>query len=71
MRTHTIEVPATLMREFVFASSASALGSKQLRVIVHVRPTPIVNYEVREGSNSALVTDSIHKAVDAYNAIGC
>lgn len=71
MQSHHIHAPANLMREFVYASSASALGNKQLRVIVHVRPTLLVNYEVREGTTSALVTDDIHKAVDAYNAIGC
>ena len=71
MRVHTIDIPANLMREFVFASSAGPLGSKQLRVIVYVRPTLAVNYEVREGDDSAFATDDIQKAVDAYNAICC
>lgn len=66
---HRIDIPTELMREFVFASSASALGSKQLRVVVHVLPRPVVNYEVRDGHNSTFVTDDISKAVEAYNAI--
>jgi len=66
---HQLEIPTSLTHEFDYASAAGPKGSKRLRVIVTVIPTTTVKYEVSAGGNSAYVTDSIDKAVEAFNAI--